>query len=178
VHVNAQRRKKLIRSLDHDGQTVVTKDRKAKLAIEFYEQILGSPSVHSNSINLDILDLRCANMPELCERFTEEEVWNVIRSLPQNKASGPDGFTAHFLQATWPVIRADLMLVLEAFWHMDARDLHSVNKALMSLLPKSQAVTCLKDYRPISLIHCMGKLIFKILANRLASRLQELIDLG
>jgi hypothetical protein len=137
---------------------------------------LAAPPCTPIQSTLDILDLRCANMPELCERFTEEEVWNVIRSLPQNKASGPDGFTAHFLQATWQVIRADLMLALEAFWHMDARDLNSVNRALMSLLLKSQAVTCLKDYRPISLIHCMGKLISKILANRLAPRLQELID--
>jgi hypothetical protein len=41
--------------------------------------------------------------------FTYEEVWNVIRSLPPDKALGPDGFTASFLQSVWHIFRADKM---------------------------------------------------------------------
>jgi hypothetical protein len=58
------------------------------------------------------------------------------------------------------------------------RDLHSVNGSLMSLLPKMAEASSLKDYRPISLIHYNGKLISKLLANRLALRLGELVHPG
>jgi hypothetical protein len=48
------------------------------------------------------------------------------------------------------------MMAFDAFWWLDMRILHNVNEALI------------KDYHPISLIHSIGKLILKVLANRLA----------
>jgi hypothetical protein len=53
-------------------------------------------------------------MPELSARFTEE-VWQVIRAMPSDKAPGPDGFTTHFLQAAWDIIKADIMCAFNAF---------------------------------------------------------------
>jgi hypothetical protein len=61
---------------------------------------------------------------------------------------------------------------------MSSRDIHAVNDALLTLLLKTPTAACLKDYRPISLIHCIGKLVSKVLANRLALRLAELIHPG
>jgi hypothetical protein len=61
---------------------------------------------------------------------------------------------------------------------MDSRDLHVVNGAMLTLLPKTTATSCLKDYRLISLIHCLGRLVLKVLANRLEPRLAELIHSG
>jgi hypothetical protein len=45
----------------------------------------------------------------------------------------------------------------------------------MALLSKSQNAESIKDYCPISLIHVLGKLFSKVLANRLTPRLEELI---
>jgi hypothetical protein len=89
--------------------------------------------------------------------------------------AGPDGFTARFLQVAWDTIRADIMMTLDAFWHMDIRNFHTINEAIMVLLPKYQNAECIKDYRPISLIHVLMKLFSKVLANHLAPRLDELI---
>jgi hypothetical protein len=58
---------------------------------------MGVPAQRTNSINLDLLGLPRANLQELDESFSEEEVWNVIRALPPDKAPEPDGFIAHFL---------------------------------------------------------------------------------
>jgi hypothetical protein len=48
-------------------------------------------------------------------RFTEQEIWNVIKALPSDKALGSDGFTTRFLQVAWSVIRPDIMRVLSEF---------------------------------------------------------------
>jgi hypothetical protein len=48
----------------------------------------------------------------------------------------------------------------------------------MVLLPKSAEVTTVRDYRPITLIHSVGKLIAKVLANRSAPKLGELVHIS
>jgi hypothetical protein len=69
----------------------------------------------------------------------------------------------------------DLMRALHALWHHGMCNLYDVNGALMVLLPKSSDASSLKQFRLISLIHSVGKLISKLLANRLAPRLSELV---
>jgi hypothetical protein len=70
------------------------------------------------------------------------------------------------------------MVAFDAFWHLDTCNFHAINEALMVLLPKSAEAVVIKDFRPISLIHVLGKLFSKLLANRLASRLGEMIHVS
>jgi hypothetical protein len=67
------------------------------------------------------------------------------------------------------------MSTFDAFWHADMRSFNTVNNGILTLIPKTSAVVALKDYRPISLIHLVGKLFSKVLSNRLAPRLGPLI---
>jgi hypothetical protein len=82
---------------------------------------------------------------------------------------------ARFLQATWHIIIADLMVAFDAFLWLDMRNFHSMNEALLTLLPKSAEAASLKDYRLISLIHLVGKLFSKVLANCLTPRLGSMV---
>jgi hypothetical protein len=43
--------------------------------------------------------------------FEEKEVWDVIRELNGDRASGPDGFTMAFFQRCWEILKHDLMAV-------------------------------------------------------------------
>jgi hypothetical protein len=47
---------------------------------------------------------------------------------------------------------------------------------LLTLLPKRPDAAALGDYRPISLIHIFAKLVAKVLATRLAPRMESLVD--
>jgi hypothetical protein len=47
---------------------------------------------------------------------------------------------------------------------------------LLTLLPKKNDATLVKDFWPVSLIHSFAKLITKLLANRLVGRLSELVS--
>jgi hypothetical protein len=53
-----------------------------------------------------------------------------------------------------------------------------LNSAFITLLPKIDEASGVKDYRPISLIHSFRKLVTKILASRLAGRIQDIVSLN
>jgi hypothetical protein len=93
----------------------VSEEAKALVVLDFFEEMMGTVPVSSNSINLDALDLLSIQQGGLVDRFIEEEVWNMIRSLPPDKAPGPDDFNTRFFQATWLVIRSELMAAFDTF---------------------------------------------------------------
>jgi hypothetical protein len=88
--------------------------------------------------------------------------------LPLDKAPGPDGFSTRF-----PGPHA-----CDSFWYLDTRNLQSVNEALLTQLPKSPEASKVTDYHPISLIHIVGKLLSKFLANQLAPKLNNLVHIS
>jgi hypothetical protein len=168
AHANGRCHRNYVRSLMVDGEVVVFEERKADAAFCYFDQILGTLSPRSNSISLDLLNLPYLDPAGMGARFTEAEVWATIKGLPPDKSPGPNGFTTRFLQVSWELIRPDIMAALDAFWRLDTRDLHATNDAFLVLLLKSLEAVTIRDYRLISLIHLIGKIISKILANRLA----------
>lgn len=57
----------------------------------------------------------------------------------------------------------------------DARKLWLLNSAYLTLIPKKTEALSPTDYRPISLVHSFAKLITKVMANRLAPILNDLV---
>jgi hypothetical protein len=131
---------------------VFTEERdKDEMIFNYFDAILGIAPTCSNTINMQALGLSTLNLQELGERFTEEEILKVIRSIAPDKAPGPNGFTVCFMQAIWEIIHLDVMHTFDALWHLDMRDMHYVNDALLVLLPKTVEPSTVKDYRPILL---------------------------
>jgi hypothetical protein len=87
-----------IHNLVHDRCTLTSEEDKASVVFQFFDGLMGTPVTRVNSINFEELDLPHLQLSELGNRFTEDEVWKVICSLPPDKALGLDGFTARFLQ--------------------------------------------------------------------------------
>jgi hypothetical protein len=81
-----------------------------------------------------------------------------------------------FLPVVWPIIHPDVMTTFNTLWHLDSRNLRNINDARIVLQPKSAEVASVRYYHPISLIHIFGKLFSKVLANRLAQKLGELVQ--
>lgn len=107
--------------------------------------------------------------------FSKSEVWEIIKELPGDRASGPDGFTGLFYKVAWLIIKADIMNAVNALCSLDA---HLLNDALMILLRKTTDPTRLKDFRPISLMHSFSKLFAKCLARRLAPKLKNMVAIN
>jgi hypothetical protein len=107
--------------------------------------------------------------------FTEEEVWKVIKEMPQDRAPGPDCFIGIFYQKAWSVIKHDVMAAILKLFVGDGKGFGRLNQALITLIPKKEDAILVGDFRPISLVHSFSKLFSKLLANRLKFRLGELI---
>ena len=86
-------------------------------------------------------------MSNLEAPFLPEEVEKIIKSMPLDKAPGPDGFTGRFYATCWQIIKVDFMRALDQFFGGDMRGLAAINRAVVTLLPKKEGAVDLKDFR-------------------------------
>jgi mannosylglycoprotein endo-beta-mannosidase len=113
---------------------------------------------------------------ELDKPFTEAEVEHAVKSLPNEKVPGPDGFTNDFYKHCWQVIKQDILNAFHSFHIQHCGAMEHLNRAQVVLIPKVEVATEPKDFRPISLIHSFAKLLTKVLAIRLAAYIDGLIS--
>ena len=97
--------------------------------------------------------------------FDEDEVFGVINGFNGDKAPGPDGFSMAFFQSCWSVLKKEIMDVFQNF-HTQAVFEKSLNASFLALIPKKVDAMEVKDFRPISLVGGIYKIISKVLANR------------
>jgi hypothetical protein len=98
--------------------------------------------------------------------FIKEEIDVVIKHMPANKALSPDGFNGLFLKKCWHIIKEDIYNLCQDFYN-GIVDIQPLNNALITLVLKINTSTSGNDFRPISLINCVTKI--------LGSKLQQVI---
>ena len=98
--------------------------------------------------------------------FIETEVHTNLMEMNEDKAPGPDGFTMAFWQRCWDFAKEEIMDMFKEF-HEHNSFLKSLNNAFLILFPNKSGVEDLGDFRPISLLGGLYKLLAKVLANRL-----------
>eukprot|EP00253_Pinus_taeda_P013015 PITA_13015 len=112
---------------------------------------------------------------DLCKEISMELVDEVIRSMPNDKAPGPDGFTINFYKACWSIIKQEVWEVVEDTRH-SGTILKSINSTFLALIPKVEEAKTPDKFRPISLCNVIYKIISKVIANRLKSILPGIIS--
>ena len=68
------------------------------------------------------------------------------------------------------------MRVIQCFDSLHTSNLHWLNSANVVLLPKKEGAEGISDYRPISLIHAIARIIAKVLSLRLAPHMDCLVS--
>ncbi|XP_074304260.1 uncharacterized protein LOC141638972 [Silene latifolia] len=106
---------------------------------------------------------------------TSEEVKNSIFSIPKDKSPCPDGYTSQFFRDAWDVIGTDVCAAVINFFET-GKLLVQLNATIITLIPKLDRPTSVKHFRPISCCNVLYKAISKILCNRLALVLPDLIS--
>ncbi|WJZ90796.1 hypothetical protein VitviT2T_009917 [Vitis vinifera] len=92
-----------------------------------------------------------------------------------DKAPGPDGFTVAFWQDCWDLVKEEVMDLFKEFFEYGSFA-KSLNTTFLVLIPKKGGADDLGDFRPISLLGSLYKLLAKVLANRLKKVLDRVVS--
>jgi hypothetical protein len=105
----------------------------------------------------------------------EEEVVDIISLADGNKSPGPDGFNFSFFKKFWGTIKREVMDLFFEF-HEKATLSYSFSSYFVALVPKILSPHVIGDFRPISLLGSLYKLVAKVLAKRLAAVMDPIIS--
>ncbi|MCH80954.1 LINE-1 reverse transcriptase like, partial [Trifolium medium] len=102
------------------------------------------------------------------------EITAVVKECDGSKSPGPDGFNFAFIKEFWDLLKVDVRIMFDQF-HGNACLPKGLFSYFLTLIPKVSSPQALGDFRPISLLDCLYKLVAKVLAARLARVVGELI---
>jgi hypothetical protein len=132
-----------------NGDIVSNHQQMAGIILSKFKERMGQSRGIKMGFNLDRILQLVEGLDLLTRDFEKEEMDLIIKHMPADKASGPDGFNGLFLKKCWPIIAKDL------------------NSSFISLIPKNNSPKGVNDYRHISLTNVYLKFITKMTANRL-----------
>ena len=134
--------------------------------------------------NLEEMDtfLEKYNFPKLNQEeienldgpITSTEIETVTKNLSTNKSPGPEGFTGEFYQK----FRDLIPILLKLFQKIaeEGKLPNSFYEATITLIPKPyKDATKKENYRPISLMNIVAKILNKILAIRIQQHIKKSI---
>ena len=121
---------------------------------------------------LKSVDLPCLTneQKDLCEiELVGKELWNALKSMPDNKTSGNDGLSKGFYEAIWNELEDP---ILKLFCHAKIYKGFSTSQrqALIKLLEKKDRdKRSIKEWGPISFLNSDLNIFSKALAAKLKS---------
>lgn len=129
----------------------------------YLELLANLPSVISQQMN-----------ESLEAKVTKDEVKKALFDMDPDKAPGPDGFSARFVQTCWPIIEKYLLKMVQKSQNIQKIG-GSTNSVFLALIPKEKGANNFNRFQTISLCNRGYKLITKIIANRLKFILPKII---
>jgi len=124
---------------------------------------------HAHWPSMDALNFRtvnCRDKAVLIKSFSLDEVKAAVWDWDNFKCPGPDGVNLGFIKDFWDILKIDVIRFLTEF-HRNGRLAKGINNTFIALIPKVDSPQHLNDFRPISLVSSLYKILVKVLANRL-----------
>ncbi|WMV25208.1 hypothetical protein MTR67_018593, partial [Solanum verrucosum] len=172
----AHRRINTIDRLIDRGEVVEDPVEIRNTVINFYKELYTESEEWRP--NFDLMECPTISQEEkdwMQRPFTESEVLQCLQLCDGDKAPGPDGYTMSFFKSCWGIVKEDLMLTIHNF-HQNGIFEKSFNATFLALIPKKPGAEELKDFRPISLIGGVYKIISKLITERLKTVMGKLVD--
>ena len=105
-----------------------------------------------------------------------EELKTAVFDLPMEKAPGLYGFIGLFFHRCWDTISGDLLAAMTQLAKQGDGEARLLNSANIVLILKKSDTERVNDFRPISLIHSVSKIMSKMMASRIAPLLPDLFS--
>lgn len=162
-----------ITKLDVDGTTVTDPDAIANVFNSFFTNVGAKLAEKIPESEHPPLYYLKKNMPEIACTFqftevTAEDVEKLLNDLPSNKATGVDNVSATLLKMSAPVISSSLAHVLNKSLRT-GRVPKDMKSARITAIFKKGNRTDTGNYRPISILPVISKLLEKLVHRQLYS---------
>ena len=174
---NGRRNRKFIKSLISEREVTLSNiEVISKEIVNFFGKLYFKPEGASWRVEgVDWVSILEESAVWLDRPFSEEEVRMAVFQLNKEKTPGLDGFTIAVYQECWDVIKEDLMRVFLEF-HTNGIINQSTNATFIAMVPQKSQTFKILDYRPISLVTSLYKIIAKVVSRRLHKILHETIS--
>ncbi|KAK2440720.1 hypothetical protein QL285_012099 [Trifolium repens] len=125
--------------------------------------------------NLRFRRLSGAEGSGLIRSFSESEVKAAVWDCDSFKSPGPDGVNFGFIKDFWEDMKGYVVRFISEF-HRNGKLTKGLNSTFIALIPKVDSPQRLNDFRPISLVGSLYKILAKLLANRLRMVIESVIS--
>ncbi len=180
AYANGRKRSNQIGVVKEDGRVFSKEADKKQYFARWFKDLFSPPDNGTSSFGdwSHLFRQRRLSDDErgmLIAPFSLVEIKAAIFQLGGDKAPGPNGFPLSFYQAFWEVLKDDIFKI---FTDLHEGRIHTgpIDYSYICLIPKKEGPTRVSDFQPISLLNGIQKIISKVLANRVAPVLQELVS--
>nr|GEV07197.1 RNA-directed DNA polymerase, eukaryota [Tanacetum cinerariifolium] len=174
--INKKRANLSVKGIMVDGDWV---DDPSRVKDEFRNHFAArfqDPGTSKGSINFSFPNrLTLEQVSDLESVISRDEIFLAMWGCSEDKSPGPGGFTFEFFRKFWAVVRPDFCIAVEWFFEHWSFAV-GCNSSFVALIMKILDPKVVSDYRPISLIGSLYKVVTKILATRLSSIISVLIS--
>jgi hypothetical protein len=125
--------------------------------------------------NLRFNRLSVVEGSSLIKPFTDTEVRAAVWDCDGFKSPGPDGVNFGFFKDFWEELKGDVMRFIAEF-HRNGKLTKGLNSTFIALIPKVDSPQRLNEFRPISLVGSLYKILAKVLANRLRAVMGSVVS--
>ncbi|KAL6345965.1 hypothetical protein AAG906_025245 [Vitis piasezkii] len=174
---NAHRRNNSLDRIKINGVWRAEEQEVREGIVQNFQQLLTEePSWRADIEGLHLPCLNSCEAEGLEVPFTMEEIHSALMDMNGDKAPGPDGFTGAFWQTCWDFVKEEIMDLFKEFF-VQKSFAKSLNTTFLVLIPKKGGAEDLGEFRPISLLGGLYKLVAKVLANRLKKVLGKVVSM-
>nr|GEY87379.1 RNA-directed DNA polymerase, eukaryota [Tanacetum cinerariifolium] len=174
--INKKRSQLAIRGVFVDGLWRTDPGMVKEAFFNHFEARFKKPVTHRLKLNfLFVKRLSQVQAAHLERCVSRDEIRLAVWNCGENKSPGPDGYMFEFFRTYWNFVGPDFCEAVEYFFENGSFP-KGCNSSFVALIPKVTDAKFVNNFRPISLIGCVYKVVTKVLANRLALVISDLVS--
>ncbi|MCO5597661.1 hypothetical protein L7F22_051742 [Adiantum nelumboides] len=170
----------LITALRRSDGSITEDEAEIKVMLkESLSDIVGKPDTWNDQTKLKLnrflepLDDKISEEKKLLlgRPFSVYEVETVVKGMKKEKTPGPDGIQAEVLQEMIEYAGQDLCDLLN-HWRKEGSIQPNFNQGLIKLIPKGQDRLEIRNYRPLTMLNS----VYKVMAKALVLRIKYVVN--
>nr|GEV99269.1 putative RNA-directed DNA polymerase, eukaryota, reverse transcriptase zinc-binding domain protein [Tanacetum cinerariifolium] len=174
--INKKRANLLVKGVMVDNEWIVDPDIVKQAFKDHFTDRFQDPGLSKGSVNFIFPNrLNSDQVSDLEIPIISDEIRTTVWGCGVDKSPGPDGFTFEFFRKFWTVIGLDFCIAVKWFFDHEGFTV-GCNSSFVTLIPKVLDPKMVSDFRLISLIGSIYKVVTKILASRLSLVISSLIS--